>query len=131
MTDEHLAKIGVHPPTGHVWVERGGRVLAQAYDRADAEEIVAALNAKTALEQTDAANARADGLLATIEQVRAEVEELRRQGYPVGVLLRILAKAPSAALARSPESRGAPVVRRTADGTKGDHIGRCVDSQAH
>ncbi|KAB1645407.1 hypothetical protein F8O06_05055 [Pseudoclavibacter sp. CFCC 14310] len=74
-------------------------MIAQVYDRADAEEIVAALNAKTALEQTDAANARADGLTAVIEQVRAEVEELRRQGYPVGALVRILATAPSAALA--------------------------------
>lgn len=41
------AKVGVHPPTGHVWVERGGRVLAHVYDKADAEEIVAALTEKS------------------------------------------------------------------------------------
>ncbi|MGO2150818.1 MAG: hypothetical protein ACTH32_06410 [Microbacterium gubbeenense] len=39
-----------------------------------------------------------DAALAVIEKVRLETEELRTQGYPVGVLLRILATAPADAL---------------------------------
>lgn len=42
---ELSAQVGVHPPTGHVWVERDGRVLAHVFDKADAKEIVAALRA--------------------------------------------------------------------------------------
>lgn len=47
------AKVGVHPPTGHVWVERDGAVLAHVFCREDGEEIAAALNAQQPVEEAE------------------------------------------------------------------------------
>lgn len=56
------ARVGVHHSTGHVWVERGGSVIAQVYDRATAEEIVAALAAAPVVDEAK--------LAEVIEQAR-------------------------------------------------------------